>query len=171
MRAVLLVALTACSFSPRPAQQGDDAPVIDAAPVDTIDMAVAIDACVPTAEVCNGGTDEDCNGMVDCADPACGPTPYCCQGTGKIFNISNTCTDDHGTTGSSDQLEVYCCDGQTRFCLSGEACPWRGGCVTSAKTCSHAGLFDDVLATASCNKFMGITTYGCSPDEQAVLTP
>lgn len=175
MRAVVLItALAACSYSPtRSVVQGDDIPPVDMPlPIDTaVDIPPPIDACVATTEVCNGGTDEDCNEMTDCGDPACGGTAYCCSGTGKIFSIPNNCNDDHGTTGSSDQVEVYCCDGQTRFCLSGEACPWRVGCIASAKTCSHAGLSDDILAIATCNKFMGITTYGCSPDEQAILTP
>jgi len=124
-----------------------------------------------SVEICNGGVDDDCNGMTDCGDPACSSGAYCCTGVGKVHTISNSCNNDFGTSGSSDVVEVYCCDGQARFCLSGEACPWRNGCITSDKTCSHAGLSGDILATATCQKWDNISTYGCSPDEQAVLTP
>lgn len=172
MRAIILVLVTACSYSPTPNVAADDTPPIDTAPpVDEIDSPPAIDACVAVAEVCNGALDEDCNGAMDCADPACTATPYCCTGSGRIHTASNGCTDDFGMSGSSDELEVYCCDGQTRFCLSKEACPWRNGCVTSDKTCVHTGLSGDIMAMLTCERFQNQTTYACGPDEQIVLTP
>lgn len=34
---------------------------------------------LPGTEVCTGGVDEDCDGLVDCADSACSADPSCCS--------------------------------------------------------------------------------------------
>jgi hypothetical protein len=49
----------------------------------TGDVAVAetglVDGCVPTGpESCTNGIDDDCNGLTDCADPACTTQGYTC---------------------------------------------------------------------------------------------
>jgi hypothetical protein len=33
--------------------------------------------CIPAPESCFNGIDDDCNGLIDCADPACNPTATC----------------------------------------------------------------------------------------------
>jgi formate-dependent nitrite reductase cytochrome c552 subunit len=39
---------------------------------------VGVTPCEPSgAEICTGGIDEDCNGLVDCDDPACDGDPVC----------------------------------------------------------------------------------------------
>jgi hypothetical protein len=124
-------------------------------------------------EACTGGADEDCDGYADCADGpccadnACGSTGFCCTGTGLVHTINNTCMTDHGTTSPSDNLEVYCCDGIARFCLSGEACPWRNGCVVTEATCSDAGLPAELMAEATCQRWRFISSYACDADEHA----
>jgi len=125
-------------------------------------------------ETCGGGADDDCDGYADCADGAgccadngCTTTPFCCTGNGLVHTINNTCMTDYGTTSPSDNLEVYCCDGIARFCLSGEACPWRGGCVVTDETCSDAGLPTDVMADATCQRWRFISTYSCDTNEHA----
>ncbi|GAB4205399.1 MAG: hypothetical protein OHK0013_21260 [Sandaracinaceae bacterium] len=35
-------------------------------------------AITPATEACTGGRDEDCDGLADCADPACDTDPSCC---------------------------------------------------------------------------------------------
>ncbi len=50
---------------------------------------------LPSAEVCSGGVDEDCNGLVDCNDSACAPTAACCTPNpttvdGTIYANSST---------------------------------------------------------------------------------
>lgn len=129
------------------------------------------DATADAVEACAGAVDEDCNGATDCGDMPCVATPFCCVGSadGPVHTIGNTCVvDDFGTSGSSDNLEVYCCGGQARFCLSKEACPWRGGACPPGltKTCSRAGLPGTMMATANCSLWKGQTSYSCSADEQ-----
>jgi hypothetical protein len=51
-------------------------------PGDGVDAASTPDSgpCVPAAEQCSGGVDEDCDGLVDCSDPDCsgvGTCPVC----------------------------------------------------------------------------------------------
>jgi len=45
----------------------------DAAPVEA-----GSDSCASNVEVCNNGIDDNCNGLVDCADPECGPAKWQC---------------------------------------------------------------------------------------------
>jgi len=125
-------------------------------------------------EICTDAVDNDCNGFADCQDgpaccsnAACSGGAYCCTGTGQIATIGNTCLNDFGSTSSSDSMEIYCCNGIARFCLSGEACPWRAGCgaTTTTATCSRSGLSSDLMATATCQLWHGQTTYSCSVAE------
>jgi hypothetical protein len=81
-----------------------------------------------------------------------------CTGSGRIEQIADACIDDWGTSGPNDNLEIYCQAGTMRFCLSNEACPWRGGgSAASEATCSRAGL--------GVGPEMAILTprYGCPP--------
>lgn len=122
------------------------------------------------AELCTGANDDDCDGATDCDDTSCQNTPFCCVGEpdGLVHTISNSCVaDDFGSSGSSDTLQVFCCGGQARFCLSNESCPWRNGCPAgNTKTCSRGGLAGTMMAIADCQLWKGQTTYGCSLDEQ-----
>lgn len=135
---------------------------------------VCTDTGPTNIESCTGGIDDDCNGYTDCADGtccadgACGSTAFCCTGTGLVHTIGNTCMTDFGSTGSSDSLEVYCCDGIARFCLSGETCPWRTGCgAPTEETCSRSGLSTDQMATATCQKWRSQSNYNCDPASHA----
>ncbi len=89
-----------------------------------------------------------------------------CSGEGLIFVVPDGCMDDGGGSDAGDSLEIYCCDGIARFCLSWEDCPWRDGCIDTPKTCSRSGLYSDWMATTFCNKWNNITEYYCSVDEQ-----
>ncbi|MCA9667117.1 MAG: hypothetical protein KC503_16075 [Myxococcales bacterium] len=155
-----------------------DSTVDTVAPDGTVDTAPPQDStvdttCTPVAEVCNDKSDNDCDGLVDegfghlCADLSC-------TGNGRIKTVSNTCMDDFGSSGSSDKLEIYCCDQTARFCLSKESCPWRNGCVSSTATCSRSGLATDDMAHVTSNsggcsnsEYKGHRWFRCSPASQA----
>lgn len=53
-----------------------DAPVADAGADAAPD--VAVDSC-GSVEICNNGVDDDCNGLVDCADPQCQSLGWACM--------------------------------------------------------------------------------------------
>lgn len=61
---------------------GGDGPAVDAAVdvgVDVVTVDAPVDGCKPTGpENCTNGIDDDCNGLVDCADPACKTQGYAC---------------------------------------------------------------------------------------------
>jgi hypothetical protein len=61
-------------------EAGGDAPAGDAggADVGTDAHDGAADAC-GTVEICNNGVDDDCNGLVDCADPQCQALGWTCM--------------------------------------------------------------------------------------------
>lgn len=96
-----------------------------------------------------------------------------CSGTGKTHTIPDGSLNDGGGTSAGDSLEVYCFSGVARWCLSGEACPWRGASsdTTGGKTCSRAGLGSDWMATAYDNFWINnfgklYTNYYCNLSEQ-----
>jgi hypothetical protein len=62
-------------------------------------------SCIPTLEVCNDGVDNDCNGLVDCADTnACSSDPACSTG--------GTCT--LGRNRDACNSNADCCSGNCR---------------------------------------------------------
>jgi len=99
-----------------------------------------------------------------------------CEGSGRIGTIPDECMDDGGANGVGDSMEIYCWKGVTRFCLTGESCPWRKTPRSDdGRTCSHAGLGvdgsgestdHDYMANAWCKQWNGHSRYLCSPDGQ-----
>ena len=129
----------------------------------------------PVAETCNG-TDDDCNGKVDdVADGGvCTPPGPPCQGTGLIFgSVGDDCIDDGGGSTTGDTLQIYCVNNTARFCLSGEACPWRDGQTTpDSVSCSTAGLATTYFASArdACGNWEGHPRICCSASGQVSFT-
>lgn len=103
-----------------------------------------------------------------CKDPYDIRPELRCSGNGLIFNVPDGCLDDGGKSSQGDSLQVYCCNEMARFCLSGEACQWRGGCPSidadNHQTCSRSGLglFNDWMATAKCNFYNGLQMFYCN---------
>ncbi len=48
--------------------------------------------CVPVTEICNDGKDNDCDNLIDCADPDCATSPYCsCSPSGTSCTSNSQC--------------------------------------------------------------------------------
>ncbi len=109
----------------------------------TIDRCIAFMGCVSfaEAEVCNDGRDNDCNGLVDCADFACSGRPEC----GCI---------------PSGPREVQCRDGRDDDCDGAVDCADRdcartpdcGMCAPLEFDCLN-GLDDDCDGLFDCADF------------------
>ncbi|HTJ42765.1 MAG TPA: hypothetical protein VL463_11765 [Kofleriaceae bacterium] len=107
-----------------------------------------------------------------------GDDDLACDGDGSIATIPDECMDDGGRNGVGDALEIYCVNGITRFCLSGESCKWRSGAPAhdDGTTCSRAGLGTatpesdqyglDFMAHATCSEYQQHEWYYCDADAQ-----
>ncbi len=69
------------------------------------------EGCYPQEfTLCEGGTDDDCDGLIDCADPDCAPTLDCggtCEG---VVENAARCNDgrDNDCDGNSDCMDSEC---------------------------------------------------------------
>src|SRR4029079_17081717 len=118
-------------------------------------------ACVrnqaPTAEVCTGGIDEDCDGAVDAADTNC--TPLCADGDGDGYVTCAGCQPGAGKTcGDCDDTRPGVHPGVTEACNNrdddcdsqtdegnpggGAACSTgqQGVCAAGTRTCVDGAL-------------------------------
>ncbi|CAF1369974.1 unnamed protein product [Adineta ricciae] len=125
-------------------------------------------AVVVFLNVINEGSTSDiiCASTTDTCTPA-ETSKLQCEGTGKIHVIPDECINDGGIDAVGDSLEIYCVCNRARFCLSGEACPWRNPTtneVDNSRTCSRAGLTSSYMANAWCNQWKNQTNYNCCYD-------
>ena len=81
------------------------------------------------------------------------PNKITCSGNGCILTVNKKCMHDYGTSGSDDELEIYCYRGVERFCLSHELCPSRShrwnswSAVFELATCCVSDLSSVSMAT------------------------
>jgi hypothetical protein len=141
---------SACSSGP--VDQDNDGFTSD---VDCNDSVAAIN---PGAqEVCNDRLDNDCNGLIDAQDPACG-TLVCTDNDGDGYSVEGgdcgpvDCADNNGGIypGASD----VCNDGIDQDCsgadrTKGKGCKLRTGREGKGKTCSD-GVDNDADGTVDC---------------------
>jgi hypothetical protein len=65
--------------------------------------------CVPAPEVCTGGGDEDCDGLIDCGDPDCDADPACPSLIEWPNCFDGLDNDDDGLIDCADRTD---CDGE-----------------------------------------------------------
>lgn len=95
-------------------------------------IASAVGSCVPTSatEICDDGVDDDCNGLTDGADPACGcsngcPVGYVCA-MGADFCVSQ-CGDGFQ---NGDEGDVDCGGSCAAKCSTGQHCWVNADCAS-----------------------------------------
>ena len=134
-----------------------------------------VDACVPT-EICDNGIDDNCNGEIDCADPACAAATNCTCGAraencrnglddncnGLVDCVDPTCFADPACncTGRTPGPEICNdhidndCNGKTD--CQDPACAASPSCATCHPEICNNGLDDD------CNGLIDCADPACS---------
>ncbi len=107
-------------------------------------------------EICNDGKDNNCNGLIDCADSQCQPVGNAlgqlCDAKGNTCSVKNaagvsSCTTCSGNGGTAQPLgETSCGDGKDNDCnglidcqdpnCASQPCAFGYVCDGTAKTCS-----------------------------------
>jgi hypothetical protein len=107
--------------------------------------------CGHNSEVCNDGRDNDCNGLIDCADPACRNDPSCKQCTPEICS--------GGLDENCNQL-IDCAD---------PACLLDPVCRTAVEICSN-GKDDNANGLADCDDPACVATTYCTSRHENCTT-
>lgn len=95
--------------------------------------------CVPTPEVCDDGADNDCDGIVDCADPDCTGDPACPNLIEWPMCFDGLDNDFDGLIDCADRID---CDGVTETTTCGV-----GVCAsTGSQTCRN-GTLEEIICT------------------------
>ena len=151
----------------------DDAPTRDV----IAEKAAADVPCVPTSstENCTNGIDDNCDGLVDCAQPSCQMAGYACEGsppagwsgpdlfwTGAAGTTAPPCPAGYqamngyaGPTGSNDSCACTCvATGQTCTATvalhSDMACSVNPACRSVTVTATGTGACTPIPATSNC---------------------
>jgi hypothetical protein len=130
---------------------GNDATAVDA-PTDVVVKETGlIDGCVPKGqENCLDGVDDDCNGLIDCADPGCTAQGFVCMpafpaGWGYVAFDATARPGCPAGLGSSSDVDVNPTDLTS---------PATCGCTCSASqapSCTHGNLAESSGVTGCTN--------------------
>lgn len=114
-------------------------------------------ACSLNPEVCNNGKDDNCNGLSDCADPACAAFPSCLP---AVEICDNGIDDDRNGL-------VDCKD---PWCASFPGCTPAGVEIcNNGLDDDHNGLVD--CADTACLGFPGCSVHVCDPRKPNCADP
>ena len=139
-----------------------------------LDSGPAADACIPQAsEDCTNGRDDNCNGLVDCSDPDCGPQYECVPTvpTGwnaAALNVTSraTCPTGFGTPRDVVVNPSPLPAGCTCTCNAGGAASCEKGSVTFygpsvfSSDCSTVGTFATNVDDGNCQSSVPWGLFG-----------
>ena len=105
-------------------------------PSDFSNIASATGGCVPNSggEVCDNGLDDDCNGLIDASDPACGELVNCFAnpcGSGSICDGVYCVSSCHDGYRDSDESDVDCGGGCGSTCQVSQSCWGNWDCASN----------------------------------------
>jgi hypothetical protein len=127
--------------------------------------ASSVDACIPTGvEICTNGIDDDCNGLIDCADPACSsyscipPVPGGWTGPAALWQAMNPATAPACQNTFGNPIDAN--GGLTFSPASCGTCT----CGASGQTCSAAGTFhpDQACNNTTCATVIPASDGSCT---------
>jgi hypothetical protein len=141
--------------------------------------------CQVSAERCEGGSDEDCDGMIDCADPDCesqlcstaghqcrGGDCSCTDKTGALETIEASCGDsiDNDCDRLVDCADVSCqsatCGAHGRSCSLGVcACSGNGALPEGVETTCYDGRDNDCDGLVDCQD-PSCATLSCGSNDR-----
>jgi len=114
-------------------------------------------ATLPMQENCSNGLDDDCNGLIDCADPSCATDPAC----------RSACTDGQTRqcyTGPPNTQGVGTCRPGTQTCTGGNwptTCP--GEVLPGPENCSDSMDHNCNFLPGCFDVFSCLTAQNCQP--------
>jgi hypothetical protein len=114
-------------------------------------------------ERCDDGSDNDGDGLADCADPDCNDKP--CQQDGLYCNGAETCTGGTCQPGG-DPCPGEVCDeagDECVECLEDEDCPAEKLCAPTTHTCEECLTNGDCADALFCNGEETCTGNTCQP--------
>jgi hypothetical protein len=180
------------SFGPdAQAEAASDAPLDGDARVSPPDASDAGDAardaqpdtCAPHSEVCNDGIDNDCNGLTDCADPACVPKWSCATAVPAGWSLVEYadgarpgCDPSYGT--ATDLVDTPTGDPATCACPCNVDPANKGSCVHGSYDVAYNGSTTSCPATSfsvasndgACVP-LGLASFNSVPGAKAKITP
>ncbi|HEY5241383.1 MAG TPA: hypothetical protein VIJ22_07955, partial [Polyangiaceae bacterium] len=153
--------VTGCSLSGLDTQYGvADGSAVNADGASAGDAAGAGDGCKPT-EDCTNGIDDDCNGLVDCADPGCTTAGFACtagpvpSGWTLVAYSATTrpvCPNSYGV----ETAIVGSPAGAADAC----GCTCSGGPAVCAGTASYSG-YPNACTTGATQVNLGVNNGSC----------
>ncbi len=143
---------------------GDEEGETSDGPSDEVDAGtdVAEAGCVPSPEDCTNGKDDNCDGLIDCADPVCGaytcttPVPAGWMGPVALWQANTPASPPGCDPGWGNPVDLH---------AGLSAAPATCGCACAAtgQVCSATGTFYSSTSCTGVNGTAVATGNACTP--------